>query len=88
MADHMLSTVDNPYNPFSHYDEWYMWDTTAGYNSAGLLARIAKHSDSLSEPDQDAEIERAIQEICRENVSGMHIRVTSETRTPLKQLTS
>jgi hypothetical protein len=73
---HMLSTTDNPYNPFTHFDEWFAWDTQAGYNTAGLLARIINTSDELSEAQQDYAMEEAINEIIRENVSGMHMRVT------------
>ena len=41
----MLTTTDNPYNPFKNFDEWFMYDTEKGYNSCGYLARIAKLSD-------------------------------------------
>jgi hypothetical protein len=75
MVVHMLTTVDNPYDPFTHYSEWYAWDTAAGYNTCGLLARIVVTSDDLSETDQDAAIEEAIDEIVKENVSGVHRKV-------------
>lgn len=74
----MLTTVDNPYNPFTQFDEWYRFDTSAGYYTSALLARIVRSSDELSEPDDSAAIEAAIDEIVRENVSGMHKKVTSD----------
>ena len=37
-----LTTFDNPYDPFDQFDQWYMFDTDKGYNSAAYLARIAK----------------------------------------------
>jgi len=77
MAESMLTTVDNPFDPFTQYDEWYRFDTSAGYNSCALLARIVRTSDELSEPDDSAAIEAAIDEIVRENVSGMHRKVVS-----------
>jgi hypothetical protein len=72
---HMLTTLDNPYNPFTHFDEWFQWDTQAGYNTAGLLARIINTSDELSEAQQDYAMEEAIDEIVRENVLGIYTRV-------------
>lgn len=75
----MLTTIDNPWNPFTHYEEWFTWDYTAGYNSPALLARVVVTSDNLSDYDQELDIIRAIDEIVRENVSGMHRKVTPET---------
>lgn len=77
MTQHMLTTVDNPYNPFSHFDEWFAYDTSHGYHSMSLLARVTTTSDSLSELDQSLAIEQAIDEIVRYNVSGVHRKVSS-----------
>jgi hypothetical protein len=72
--EYMLTTVDNPYNPYTHYDQWYEYDTSKGYNSASFLARIAKTSDEMSDADQELAIEEAIDEICRENVLGIYTK--------------
>lgn len=75
LSDYMLTTVDNPFDPFTQWDQWYMWDLNAGYNTPGLLARVSFVSDELSEPDQALAIQQAIDEIVRENVSGVHRKV-------------
>lgn len=75
----MLSTIDNPWNPFTHYDEWYAFDEARGYHSTALLARVTVSSNDLSDYDQELDIIRAIDEIVSENVSGMHRKVTPET---------
>ena len=31
--DWMLTTSDNPYNPFTQFDEWQMFDSLQGYNT-------------------------------------------------------
>ena len=59
MAKCMLTTVDNPYNPFTQWDAWFRFDRDQGYNSCGYLARIVHTSDSLSEEENDRERERA-----------------------------
>lgn len=78
-TEHMLTTVDNPYNPFTHFDEWYSWDMAAGYNTSAFLARVIRTSDDLSEADQDLAREEAIEEIVRENVLGRYRKVESPT---------
>lgn len=66
----MLTTVDNPWSPFTHFDEWYVYDLMKGYNTLGFLARIVKTSVNLSQQDQSQDIERAIDEIVKYNVTG------------------
>lgn len=77
MVDHMLTTVDNPYDPFEQYEEWYRFDSSRGYHTPGLLGRIVITSDSLSEADQALAREQAIDEIVRENVLGLYRKVTN-----------
>jgi hypothetical protein len=69
--EYMLTTVDNPYDPWTQWDEWFAWDQAAGYHTPGLLARIARTSDDLPEGDQLQIIQEAIDEIVRENVLGV-----------------
>lgn len=74
-SEYMLTTVDNPFDPFTQWDEWFVWDQAAGYHTPGLLARIAKTSDELSDADQYQAIQYAINEIVRENVLGVFKKV-------------
>lgn len=78
-TEYMLTTVDNPFNPFTQPDEWYAYDVQMGYNSSSFLARIAKVSDDLSETDQALAIQDAIDEIVSENVSGMWRKVSRDS---------
>lgn len=71
----MLTTVDNPFDPFTQFDEWYAWDEASGYHTTAFLARVVITSDELSEYDQRLAYEQGVDEIIRENVSGMHQRV-------------
>jgi hypothetical protein len=75
MALHMLTTIDNPYNPFTHFDEWMEFDESSGYFTTGYLARLTITSNELSDLDQDLAIEAAIDEIVRENVNGMYRKI-------------
>ena len=75
MAVHMLTTIDNPYNPFTQFDEWFQFDEAAGYNTPQYLARIAISSPDLSEADQSVALENAIDEIVELNVLGIYRKV-------------
>lgn len=72
MMVHMLTTVDNPYDPFTEYDDWFAFDSRSGYNTPGLLARVVKTSHDLSDADQNVAIENGIKEIVSENVLGIY----------------
>lgn len=62
-----LTTFDNPYDPFTDFTNWYMFDMRQGYNSCAYLDRIQKTSRGLSENENLLEIEDAIDEIVRYN---------------------
>jgi hypothetical protein len=74
-GEFMLSTVDNPFSPFTQFKQWFAYDVGMGYHSAAFLARIAATSDELSSADQALIIQQAIDEIVTENVSGMWVKV-------------
>lgn len=75
MADHMLSTIDNPYSPVTHFDEWNAWDMAAGYNTLAYLARVTITSDELSDADQALAHEQAIDDVIRIHAGGLYIKV-------------
>lgn len=74
----MLTTIDNPYNPFTQYDEWYAFDRYLGHYTPEYLARIAVVSNGLSPADEVDAINQAIVEIVSYNLNGLYARVTRE----------
>jgi len=83
MKESMLTTIDNPFDPFTQFDEWNTFDEENGYYTFSLLARIANASSELIEDDQDFAIEEAIDEIVRVNASGRHIKVERDNKQEL-----
>jgi hypothetical protein len=79
MTEHMLTTTDNPFSPFTQYDEWAAFDSQAGYFTPQFLARIVVTSHELSDADQSLAIESAIDEIVRENVLGIYRKVSNDS---------
>ena len=78
MKKAMLSTIDNPFNPFDNFDSWFMYDMDKGYNSCAYLARIGKFSDQLTDQENDEEQERAIDEIIKYDPLGIYIKVVED----------
>ena len=73
MANYVLTTVDNPYDPIKQPDEWHNYDETIkGYNTCSYLARIAETSDVLSDEENDKAIKQAIDEIVSLNILGIY----------------
>jgi len=71
----LLTTVDNPFSPFDDFRNWYLRDTALGYNTCGLIARLAPESDDFNdEPELDA-----MRTIIEHNWYGKHVMVTKET---------
>lgn len=63
-TQYMLTTPDNPFNPWTQFDEWYTYDSgVLKYDTLPLLARVARSSDELSEADQHVAINDAMDDI-------------------------
>lgn len=58
-----LTTIDNPYDPYEQFEQWYQFDTDHGYNSSGLLMRLAETSSQFTDNENAYEIECAIDKI-------------------------
>lgn len=72
---YMLTTTDNPFNPFTQFDDWFLYDESKGYHTCSYLARIARTSSELSDLENENEIARAINEIVSFNILGIYKKV-------------
>lgn len=70
-----ISTIDNPYDPLEDFEHWYQYDMLKGYSTCCLLDRVAKTSDSLSDEDNERELERAIDSIIKNDFQNIYIKV-------------
>ena len=71
----MLTTIDNPYNPFTQFNQWFLFDVEKGYDSCGYLDRIAHTSDEFSDEEYIDETERAIDEILKYDFTNMRKKI-------------
>ena len=81
MENTMLTTTDNPYNPFIQYALWSQYDIAAGYHTEALLGRLAALSEDLGDKSNALALSLAIDEIVKYNVSGMHTKVYAPNTT-------
>lgn len=71
MAAVMLTTTDNPFDPFTDFDKWYEWDMVIGkYNTCGWLARNSYTSPAFSDEMNDQMIELGMDELIKEGPFG------------------
>lgn len=82
----MLTTFDNPFDPFEQFTSWFLFDTEKGYNSCSYLARIARTSDQFTEEENDKEVERAIDEIIKYDFRNIYKKVTKKEKTAQSEL--
>lgn len=77
--DVMLTTFDNPFDPFEQFTSWFLFDVEKGYNTCSRLARIAKTSDQFSEKENDEEVEKAIDEIIKYDFMNVYKKVSKQS---------
>lgn len=78
MSKCFITTIDNPFDPSTQIDDWRYFDQQKGYCSEAYLARIARTSDQFSDEENDAEIERAIDEIIRYSPLDIYKKIKIE----------
>ena len=77
----MLTTTDNPYNPFDNFDQWFSYDELKARQEnrptcCGYLARVDTSSDEVSEAEQRQTMNDIIDEIITLNLSGKFRKIT------------
>ena len=78
----MLTTVDNPFNPFEDYKSWLSFDNEHNYNTAGRVMRVANVTEEMSSYEENLEIERAIEEIIKNDVLNIYKKVSADLTYP------
>lgn len=70
-----LSAVDNPFDYFTQFNDWNLYEKEKGSDSCETLARIAKVTDDMTQQEIDEEIERAVDEIIKYDFLNMYKKV-------------
>lgn len=78
LTNSILSTIDNPFDPFTDFTNWYNFDNDSGYNSCGILARLYDNSDDLPPTVEARLVEDAIDSFIATDPTGMYCKVQKE----------
>lgn len=74
-TEYMLTTFDNPYNPFDQFNEWLMFDKEKGYDSCERLMRLANISDEMTQKEIDEEVDRAMDRLIDLDITNTFTKV-------------
>ena len=72
----MLTTFDNPYNPFDNFDDWYQFDNDHNYDCCGKLAREMENVPDELVPSEEVKVtEYAIDNIVKNDMLNRYTKV-------------
>ncbi len=74
----MITTSDNPYDPFTQFTDWLNYDMTHSYNTCGLLARFYDEDSDASDEEKEIAKEDAIDRIIKNDFQNLYIKVVKE----------
>lgn len=58
-----LTTVDNPYDVFTQFDQWFLYDISKGYYTCSYLGRVVTLSERYSDEENFDSVGEAIDTI-------------------------
>lgn len=74
-VEYRLTTFDNPYDPFTQFDSWFLYDVEKGYNTCAYLDRVLNEAPSNQDPS-DSAISEAIDAIVKNDIFNMYKKVS------------
>lgn len=73
-----LTTLDNPFNPFTNFDEWKQRDEELGYDTCSTLDRINGATFELSNELNNIVLENSIDNLMRSLPFIDYVKVTED----------
>lgn len=77
MEQTRITTLDNPYNPFTQFNEWFLFDIEKGHNTCDKLARLVSVLSNDSE-SEDEVVNKAMDRMIDLFFIDDYIKVTSD----------
>lgn len=77
-----LTTFDNPFNPLTHFKEWYAFDTALGHHTSSLMALLSFESKELPESVRIQLNNRVIDDVIAGDSLGIYRKIT-RNETPI-----
>ena len=77
----MLTTIDNPFDPFEQFDSWLMFDKEKGYDSCEKLARLVELTSDMTQKEIDEATEKAIEKLIKYDFTNTFKKFYRNTNT-------
>ena len=77
----MLSTIDNPYDPFEQFTLWHLFDKEKGYDSCERLMRCVDIREDMTQQELDEATDAAMDKLIEEDVLNIFVKVGPRTST-------
>lgn len=74
----MLTTFDNPFNPFVDFKSWYMFDCEQGYNTCSRIARLIDEDSEMTDKEAEEERIRVIEFMLKYDLEGKYFKGTQK----------
>ena len=78
MTAYAITTLDNPYDPFDDFVQWFLFDEEMGYHTTAWLARAAHVTDLMSDEEYSAAVRDAIDDIVLHDPAAVYKRIEKE----------
>lgn len=73
-----LSTIDNPWNPFTQSENWRTYDVESEAFCCEYLARVANTNEAMSDEEVQIALEDAIDQIVSLDPTNRYIKLVEE----------
>ena len=70
-----LTTIDNPFDPFEDFINWFLYDVEKNYYTCSLVDRISNVTNEMTQKEINEEIERSIDEFIKNDPLNLYIKV-------------
>ena len=70
-----VTTLDNPFDPFSDFDNWKRFDEDHGYYTTELICRFLNVSDEFDDDLYNEQVEEAVDKVVHYNFYGNYRKV-------------
>ena len=77
---YMLTTLDNPFNPFIQFSDWKRFDEDHNYHTCALLDRLTFTSNNLSDEENTELLNVQIQDIIDDDETANLMKVRKDTK--------
>lgn len=79
--DYLLTTIDNPYDPFEQFSLWLLFDKEQGYNTIDYLGRVLKLTPEMTRKEEEEAYDRAVDTIIANDFLNIYKRTFRQNAT-------